>query len=370
MSSLTQPHEKENLIDAEKHASAKITTTLKALTRKQIFKIIITSLAALYVMILLLVSSSLQQDSKIFAGSPKDNDIPNISNTTHTELVPIWRQFFSLSATVSIGIMGGKLAEMNKQSAMLGMLFTGVLLRNVFPTIIIQLPHEWTSKLWSLALTSVIARAGLYLEINVLSKNSISTIALGSIPVLAETFFTAFVSSFVFKLPLSWAFTLGFGTSCMSPGVVVPLVLNLVESGWKQSRIPPIALAGLSIDVLIATVGFGISLSSSFGHNHESEGWMHDSWIMRGLEEVTGGIILGAFIGGLGLILLKIKSVEPLVSGVIFSCSSVIMTVAKTAGFTGAGTCATFLTWLIVANTWSKGDISLVESRYINLYQD
>jgi hypothetical protein len=222
------------------------------------------------------------------------------------------------------------------------MLFSGVLLRNTFPSLIVTIPHEWTSKLWSLALTSVfflnfqiIARSGLYLDLKIISKNKTATFALGCIPLLTETIWLVLISVYLFEFPISWAFTLAFGTACMSPGVVVPLVLNLLDNGWAKSWIPPICLAGVSVDVLLATVGFGISLSSCFGHFHP-ENSMHSYWIFRGLEEVFLGVFLGACIGSAGWIF-QTRILEKYASGFVFILSTVIMSISKCTGMTGSG---------------------------------
>jgi hypothetical protein len=162
-----------------------------------------------------------------------------------------------------------------------------------------------------------------------------ATVALGCVPILSETFWLVLVAVYLFEFPLSWSFTLAFGTACMSPGVVVPLVLNLVDNGWGKSWIPPIALAGVSIDVLLSTVGFGISLSSCFGHVH-GESSMHSSWFMRGLEEVFFGAFFGLCIGSAGWIL-QTRMLEKYASGFVFILSSMIMNISKTTGMPGSG---------------------------------
>lgn len=209
----------------------------------------------------------------------------------------------------------------------------------------------------------MIARAGLYLDVDVLSENLAATVALGSLPVLFEAGWLALIFYYFFQFPIAWAFTLGFGVSCMSPGVVVPLIMNLLDNGWKKSWIPPIALAGLSVDVLIATVGFGISISTCFGHGHENTG-AHNSWIFRGAEEVTGGILFGALIGFISYVLQRIFN-ENIVSGIAFCCSSIIMNITKATGLTGAGITSTFLSWMIIGNTFKKSNIDQSELKLI-----
>eukprot|EP00842_Homolaphlyctis_polyrhiza_P004974 jgi/Hompol1/5478/HPOL_000917-RA len=128
---------------------------------------------------------------------------------------------------------------------MLGMLVTGFLLRNLLPGIIVPIPHAWTTRLWSIALTSVVARAGLSIDKQTILANIHVTTAVGTVPVLFEALCLASMSAMIFAVPPAWAMTLGFGVASISPGVVVPLLLNLTaeRSELKSSRLPPLILA-------------------------------------------------------------------------------------------------------------------------------
>ncbi len=195
------------------------------------------------------------------------------------------------------------MAQLFGQEAMLGMLFAGILLRNLFPSIVAPIPHSWTSVLWTIALCSVISRAGLSLQTSKVLPHIYQSFLLGTFPVLTEAIILSFLARQFFELPTTWSYTLSFGVASISPGVVVPLILKLVDSGWQKSRLPPLLLTSLGLDVLVGTAGFGIALASCFGHVHEHEDIhpksFHQSWISRGIEEVSVGFLLG---GGLGLL--------------------------------------------------------------------
>jgi Kef-type K+ transport system membrane component KefB len=180
---------------------------------------------------------------------------------------------------------------------MLGMLLSGMILRNLFRGWIVDLPHTWTSKLWTLALASVIARAGLTLELSLLKKNAKAVGLLGVIPILCEAFCLAKMGTSLFLLPTSWAFMMAFGVASISPGVVVPLILNLLEKPmWTRSRLPPLMLAATGVDVLVATTGFGIAFSASFQRESDDNG-LHNSWVIRGVQELGLGVLLGLLMG-------------------------------------------------------------------------
>jgi hypothetical protein len=160
-----------------------------------------------------------------------------------------------------------------------------------------------------MSLVSVICRAGLSIEVALLKKNLKMVLLLGSLPVLVEAFSLAYLGLWAFGLPWSWLFMMAFGVASISPGVVVPLILNLLEiPSWTQSRLPPLMLAATGLDVLIATTSFGIAFSSAFPHFHtHSDSVLLDSWIWLGLEEILGGLFLGVLLGSLAFLLKKLN---------------------------------------------------------------
>jgi NhaP-type Na+/H+ or K+/H+ antiporter len=119
-----------------------------------------------------------------------------------------FRNILSLICIVLVGHVAGKLSPFLGQEPMLGMLFSGIALRNTLPSIITPVPHRWTAVLWTMALASVIARAGLSLQKQKVVKHIFEALLLGIIPVITESVIIAFVARYTFALPASWAFTL------------------------------------------------------------------------------------------------------------------------------------------------------------------
>ncbi|KAI9341977.1 hypothetical protein BDR26DRAFT_1006914 [Obelidium mucronatum] len=258
---------------------------------------------------------------------------------------------FSLVFVVSMGIGGGRFAEKFKQPPMLGMLGTGLLLRNLLRGVVLPLPHSWTTPLWTIALSAVTARAGLSLQTSVISANLYPTLMLGAIPVLLESFFLA---------------------GLVGIGVVVPLLLNLQDKPhWKNSRVPPLLLAATGLDVLIATTGFGIALAAIFGHSHEydsphdpaAQAIEHTSWYTRAVEEIFLGIGGGMVFGFLGVYLLRRKNPEQFCTMVIFILSTYGMMFLKSFGFPGAASSTIIVCWAIIGNLWDKDQVDASNKR-------
>ncbi|KAJ3396306.1 hypothetical protein HDV05_003196, partial [Chytridiales sp. JEL 0842] len=192
---------------------------------------------------------------------------------------------------------------------------------------------------------------------------------MGSLPVLVEALFLSMLVRRVFALDGAWSFTLAFGVASVSPGVVIPLLLNLYERPqWRASRLPPILLGATGLDVLIATTGFGVSLASVFGHVHEKRqkegggvvdagghgGASGGGWIARGFEEVLGGLMGGCLVGVLAFLLKRMRVVEPIRTTVVFCVSTMGMMTAKWNGFPGTASSSVIIGWAIVGNIWDK----------------
>ncbi|KAI9204370.1 uncharacterized protein BJ171DRAFT_581951 [Polychytrium aggregatum] len=267
----------------------------------------------------------------------------------------------SLAVTAAMGAAAARLVPLTgiRPPPMLSMLFTGVLLRNLFPSIIVSIPHSWTTKLWSLALTAAIARAGLTLK---LDRNLWQVLKIGSIPLLVESTVLMWLAFSVLRLPLPFAALFAFGIGSISPGVVVPLLFATKERmavkrsgglpltqnaaelalGNDLQGLLSILLGSIGIDVFVATTVFGISLSISFGVPVS---------VWNVAKELATGLLLGTFLGaGLGWTIHTYAGRYFGVAGVYLG-SAIAMMALKQQGSVGAASLVVMLAW----STWANG---------------
>jgi hypothetical protein len=287
----------------------------------------------------------------------------------HQSLFDLGPSLLSLVLSVVIGMAGGYLFEKMGYPPMLGMLLTGIVLKNVFATIIIDLPHLWLSKLWTLSLTAVISRSGLSMKASSLRSDFSQVLILGSVPMFLEALFLSACASQFFRLPTPWACLFGFGIASISPGVVLPLLLNLMEkSTWKKSKLP-IMIAATGLDVLLATTGFGVSLAAAFKHHHA----YNESWIIQGMEEILLGLFVGIVLGGVGLLLGKMRFLIKVHIFMIYLASAIIMGwvtfnlvlrfQGKVNGMSGVSTFAIIIAWAIISNSWDDEFVKLADAK-------
>ncbi|MGM0641621.1 MAG: cation:proton antiporter [Thermotogota bacterium] len=199
---------------------------------------------------------------------------------------------FSLAAVIILGLTFKWLFEKIKLPGILGMLVLGMIMG--------QYALDWLSPeimnvstdLRKIALIIILLRAGLGISKSTLKKVGKPAIKLSFIPNLLEGFAIAFSSMWIFDLSFIEGGILGFIIAAVSPAVVVPSMLRLMERGkGKKKSIPTMILAGASVDDVIAITLFSTFLGLHGGENIN---------IPVKLLEIPFSIALGI---GLGIIL-------------------------------------------------------------------
>ena len=105
-------------------------------------------------------------------------------------------------------------------------------------------------------------RGGLELEFNGIG---LTVVLLTLLPQLVEAGIVALMSKILFALPWPVCFANGFCLGAVSPAVLVPSIMTLIEQkrGTKKG-IPLIMLAASSFDDIVAITVFSIFVSVAF----------------------------------------------------------------------------------------------------------
>ncbi|XP_026877639.2 sodium/hydrogen exchanger 9B2 isoform X2 [Electrophorus electricus] len=206
---------------------------------------------------------------------------------------------FGVFAVFGCAVAGGKLVgflhlpRLPPLPPLLGMLLAGVLLRNIpVVTEAIYIDYRWSASLRNIALSIILARAGLGLDAKALRKLRAVCVRLAVGPCLIEASTVALVSHFFMGLPWIWGFILGFVLGAVSPAVVVPSMLLLQKDGYGlEQGIPTLLMAAGSFDDILAITGFTTCLSVAFATGST---WFN---LLIGLLEVIGGMTAGVGLG-------------------------------------------------------------------------
>lgn len=166
----------------------------------------------------------------------------------------------SLAIILLLGLLANRLFEKLKLPGLLGMLILGVIIGpygfNFMEISILSSSADFRR----IALIIILLRAGLGISKNDLKKVGGTAIKMSCIPGLIEGFFIAFVSVKFLGFSFVQGGILGFIIAAVSPAVVVPSMLRLMENNMGTNKgIPTLILAGASIDDV-----FAITIFSAF----------------------------------------------------------------------------------------------------------
>ncbi|MDU1321681.1 MAG: cation:proton antiporter [Clostridium botulinum] len=232
----------------------------------------------------------------------------------------------SLAIIILLGLIANKLFEKLKLPGLLGMLILGIIIG----------PHglNWLSKdilnassdLRKIALIVILLRAGLGLNKDELKLVGKTALKLSCIPGIIEGLFIAIASVKLLGFSFIQGGLLGFIIAAVSPAVVVPQMLNLIEKGLGKAKgIPTLILAGASIDDVFAITIFSTFLGLYAGKNIN---------IAIQILKIPVSIILGILIGVLSaIIIIKIFKKYPIDNTkkiLIILSISIILTLIET----------------------------------------
>lgn len=205
----------------------------------------------------------------------------------------------SLAIIVLFGLLSKKLFEKFKVPGLLGMIIVGVLIGPYGFNLLGEDILIASADLRRIALIVILLRAGLGIQREDLRKVGRPAINLSFIPGLLEGFTIAYISMKFFNFSFIQGGLLGFIIAAVSPAVIVPSMLDLMDKGiGKEKNIPTLILAGASIDDVFAITIFTAFLRMYSGGSVN---------VVAKIFSIPLSIILGVVIGGIiGIILTRI----------------------------------------------------------------
>lgn len=181
---------------------------------------------------------------------------------------------------------------------LLGMILTGILLGPFVLDLISLDILNISAELRQIALIVILVRAGLSLDLKDLKKVGRPAVLMSFIPATFEFLAITLLAPLFFPITYIEAAIMGTVLAAVSPAVVVPRMIHLIESGYgKNKNIPQLILAGASVDDIYVIVLF----TSFMGMNSGS------GFDFRSLGRIPVSIVLGVLLGILsGFILVRI----------------------------------------------------------------
>ena len=163
----------------------------------------------------------------------------------------------SIALILLVGMFMGWICRKVKLPALLGMLLTGIVLGPYVMNLLDESILGISAQLRKIALVVILTRAGLGLDISVLKKLGRPAIFMCFLPATFELFGMLLLAPRLFGLTLLEAAVLGAVLAAVSPAVVVPRMVKLMEEGYgTREGIPQLILAGASVDDVYVIVLF------------------------------------------------------------------------------------------------------------------
>lgn len=163
----------------------------------------------------------------------------------------------SLALIFLCGLLFGTLFSKLKLPPLLGMLLTGIVLGPYVLSLLDPSILSISADLRQLALIIILTRAGLNLDLASLKKVGRPAILMCFVPACFEIGGMLVLAPPLLHISLLEAAIMGTVVAAVSPAVIVPKMLHLMETGYgtKQS-IPQLIMAGASVDDVFVIVLF------------------------------------------------------------------------------------------------------------------
>lgn len=163
----------------------------------------------------------------------------------------------SLAYIFLVGMLLGSLFARLRLPSLLGMLLTGILLGPYALNVIDGSILGISAQLRQLALVIILTRAGLALDLGDLKKVGRPAVLMCFVPACLEILGMVLLAPRLLGLSLLEAAVMGSVVAAVSPAVVVPRMLRLMEEGYGTAKsIPQLIMAGASVDDVFVIVLF------------------------------------------------------------------------------------------------------------------
>lgn len=200
----------------------------------------------------------------------------------------------SIAYIVFAGMLLGWICKKIKFPALFGMIAAGIILGPHVLGLIDSSILNISSEIRRIALIIILIRAGLKLSVEDLKKVGRPAILMCFVPACFEIIGMVLIAPKLLGISLLDAAILGAVIGAVSPAVIVPKMIKLIDDGYGTDKgIPQMILAGASVDDVFVIVMFTTFTGMATG---ESVSWLS-------FVKIPVSIVIGIAVGlGAGLL--------------------------------------------------------------------
>ena len=198
----------------------------------------------------------------------------------------------SLSLIFLVGLAMGAICQRLKLPRIIGMLATGIVLGPYVLDMLDPSRLSISSELRKMALIIILIKAGLSLDLSDLKKAGRPAVLLSFVPATFELMGYIVCAPLILGVSRVDAAVMGAVLAAVSPAVVVPRMVSLIEKRYGTKKaIPQMILAGASCDDIFVIVLFTTFLSMAQGGSVSVTNFINIP------VSIVLGVILGAVTG-------------------------------------------------------------------------
>lgn len=219
----------------------------------------------------------------------------------------------SIALIMLIGMSAGWVCRKVKLPGLLGMLFTGIILGPYVFNLLDSSILLVSADIRKIALVIILTRAGLTLNLEDLKKVGRPAFLMCFVPATFEMIGMIILAPRLLDVSLIEAAVIGAVVAAVSPAVVVPKMIKLMEDGYGTKQgIPQLILAGASVDDVYVIVMFTAFTSLAQGGNVSVMSFVNIP------VSIMFGIIIGIIIGKALAVVWKKIHIRDTVKAAIF----------------------------------------------------
>ena len=206
----------------------------------------------------------------------------------------------SIAMILLLGLLIGWIFSKLKLPSLLGMVLVGIIISPHALNLIDKSILGISGELRQIALVIILTRAGLSLNISDLKKVGRPAILMCFVPACIEMLGTIIFAPILLGVSVLEAAIIGSVIAAVSPAVIVPRMIRLIEEGYgKNKSIPQLILAGASVDDVFVIVVFTAFTALA------STGTLSITSFVQIPISIVLGIILGACVGAVLIVFFK-----------------------------------------------------------------
>lgn len=173
---------------------------------------------------------------------------------------------YSIALMLLVGMAAGWACRKLHLPGLMGMIFTGIALGPYALGWIDGSILNISAELRKIALIIILARAGLSLNVGDLKKVGRPAVLMCFVPACFEILGMVVLAPGLLGITRLEAAIMGAVVGAVSPAVIVPKMLKLMEEGWGTDKsIPQLLLAGASVDDVFVIVMFSAFMGLAQG---------------------------------------------------------------------------------------------------------